>query len=231
MTHKILTGLVFILISTFAAGQNKINSALKHELDSIYQQDQHLRELVSSELLQTKGDSIADSYKIPKSELLNYIVRSIPVIDSLNLLRVDQIIRQYGYPGLSLVGPGTNEAAFFVIQHSSKIDKYLSLIKKAADKKELNFRLYAMMLDRSLMYSGKEQIYGTQGMGINAVNAQTGAKEFRYIIWPIKDPAHVNERRKKAGFRATIEDYAKEELGIDYKALSLEEVNDLKKQN
>ena len=219
-----MTGLFVMAFSLSSLGQKKINITLKSELDSIYIKDQSLRELISSGLLQTKADSIAESYKIPKSELINYIVKTIPILDSLNLLRIDQIIKQYGYPGKSLVGPETNEAAFYVIQHSKNIDKYLPIIKKATSKNELSFRLYAMMLDRSLMYNGKEQIYGTQGKGFETLNSKTGKKEFTNIIWPIKDAANVNSRRIKAGFKLTIEEYAKQQLGIDYKVLNLDEV-------
>ena len=143
---------------------------------------------------------------------------------------MEQIIKEYGYPGISLVGPETNEAAYYVIQHSTKIDKYLSLIKKAADKKELRFTLYAQMLDRSLMYKGKEQIYGTQGKGLQVLNKETGTKEFKTVIWPIKDVADVNKRRKKAGFKSTVEQYAKQSLGIDYKILTLEDIKKMQSE-
>jgi hypothetical protein len=128
-----------------------------------------------------------------------------------------------------LVGTPTNEAAFYVIQHSQNIDKYLPVIKEAADKKELPFKLYAMMLDRSLMDNGKEQIYGTQGIGFQITNPQTGKKESKMIIWPIKNSTTVNKKRKKAGFDQTVEDNAKR-LGIDYKALTLQEVKSMKGQ-
>jgi hypothetical protein len=80
-----------------------------------------------------------------------------------------------------------------------------------------------MMLDRSLMYHGKEQVYGTQGKGIQIMNAETGKKEFKMIIWPIKHSKNVNKRRRKAGFEQSVEENAKR-LGIDYKPLTLKDV-------
>jgi hypothetical protein len=85
--------------------------------------------------------------------------------DSSNVKRVVVIIKQYGYPGKTLVGEPTNEAVFYVLQHSTVIDKYLPLIEKAVKEKQLPFHLYAMMKDRSLMYNKKEQIWGTQAKG------------------------------------------------------------------
>jgi hypothetical protein len=45
---------------------------------------------------------------------------------------VEDIIMKFGYPGRTLVGEETCDAAWNVIQHSVKIDKYLEVIKKAA---------------------------------------------------------------------------------------------------
>lgn len=220
--QKLMTGLLILIFNLSCFGQN-INSALKQELDSIYAQDQNLRQVAATNLYRIKADSLADAYKIPKSELTNYIFKTIPIIDSLNIVRVAQIIKQYGYPGKSLVGEKTNEAAFYVIQHSKRIDKYLPDIKKAAEKKELPFNLYAMMINRSLMYHGKEQIYGTQGKDLGVHNTKNGTKEYIAIIWPIKDPSNVNMRRKKAGFELTVEEYAKL-LGTEYKPLTIAQV-------
>ena len=85
---------------------------------------------------------------------------------------------------------------------------------------------YAMMLDRSLMQKGKEQIYGTQGKGFEVIDNQTKEKKFMMIIWAIKNPTSVNERRKKAGFKSTVEENAKN-MGIEYKVLTLEDCKKL----
>ena len=75
-----------------------------------------------------------------------------------------------------------------------------------------------MMEDRLLMYQKKEQKYGTQGA---YTTLKTGKAET--IIWPIKDPLHVNKRRKKVGFETTIEEYAKK-LNITYRVIKLSDV-------
>lgn len=209
--------------------QAGINLELKRELDSIYQVDQKPREIFSTPLLQTRPDSLANAYNVPKEQLLEFLIKRMAVTDSTNLARVEQIISQYGYPGISLVGKETNQAAFFVLQHSKDIDKYLPIIKKAAEEKELAFSLYAMMLDRSLMYHDKEQIYGTQSMGFETLNEKTGKNEFVRFVWPVENPSEVNQRRKEAGFRDTVEENAKR-LGIEYKVLTLEDVNKMRKK-
>jgi hypothetical protein len=229
--RKFFFSFLILSVTANSFAQKKVNFSLKHELDSLFKRDQEFRNLISSDLIQTKTDSLAVVYKVPKDGLIQYIINIIPTIDSTNLIRVEEIIKQYGYPGKSLVGTETNEAAFFIIQHSKSIDKFLPVVKKAVDKNELSYKLYAMMQDRSLMYNGKEQIYGTQGKGIQYINSETGKKEFMMIIWPVQDPANVNSRRKKAGFKTTIEEYSKQELGIDYKVFTLNEVKTLEQSN
>lgn len=221
---------IFLLLSffaKFASGQTSVNLALKNELDSIFQLDQKYRLLLFSEELKSRPDSVAKSYSVETSQLQNFLINKMVFIDSSNIKRIDEIIKEYGYPGKSLVGEPANEAAFFVIQHSQSINKFLPIIKRAARKKELLFSLYAMMLDRSLMYSGKEQVYGTQGNGFQILNTTTGQKEFKMVIWPIKNHKKVNRRRKKAGFKDTIEENSKR-MGITYIPYTIDEINKMK---
>jgi hypothetical protein len=139
-------------------------------------------------------------------------------IDSLNVVFIESVFKKYGYPGKTLVDTPANESAWYIIQHSSKIHQYIDIIKKAADEKEIPFHLYAMMLDRDLMNQGKEQVYGTQATCQKFKNIKDEC-----IIWPIKDPDKVNERRKKAGFPNTVEENATR-LGIVYRVINLEDV-------
>lgn len=217
--------LIFILISLKAVGlnaQKDINISLKTELDNMLILDQKYRKTLSISM-QGKADSLAAVYGVEKNDLNDYLWKLQSEIDSLNTSRIEEIIKTHGYPGLSLVGPATNEVGFYIIQHSKVIDKYLPVIEKAAKEKELRFELYAMMLDRSLMFGDKEQIYGTQGTGFSVKNPTTGKWERLSLIWPIKEPQTVNAKRKAAGFGETVEENAKT-LGIEYKVFTLEEV-------
>ena len=148
-------------------------------------------------------------------------------IDQQNMVVIDSIIGQYGYPGTSLVGPGTDKAAWYVIQHSERIDEFLPQIQVAAETGELPFRLYAMMLDRSLMGQGLPQKYGTQGMSYFIDTP----REIN-LIWPIENPENVNALRTAAGFNQTVEQYAKDLFGedVEYRKYTLEEVREFEKE-
>ncbi|MDO7848429.1 hypothetical protein Q5H92_18835 [Hymenobacter sp. M29] len=220
----LLLSLLALLPQLAVAQAPPTNPRLKHELDSIYAVDQKWRGLLFDPRQRFRPDSVARALGVTRESLPTYIPRQMMRTDSANQVRVKQLLKQYGYPGKSLVGEPTNEAAWYVIQHSNDIDRYLPLIKKAASKGELPFYLYAQMLDRQLMRRGKEQLYGTQAMGYNVLNPATGRREGqRPFVWPIRDAAEVNARRQKAGFKNTVEQNAAL-MGISYRVVTLQEV-------
>lgn len=218
MKYLLCFGLLLLAASSFA--QTKLNPRLKHELDSLYREDQKYRELIMY-MNNGKGDSVETALHLPKGQLFGYIITNMTKSDSSSLQRVKILLRQYGYPGKSLVGVPTNEAAWNVIQHSNEIAAYLPMVKAAAEKGELPYWRYAQMLDRHLLQEEKEQLYGTQGSFFTLTDKATGKQETVSFIWPIKNPAQVNARRKKAGFPTTIEEGSKQ-IGMPYKPVSLE---------
>ena len=204
-----------------------LNFDLKDELNEIYKLDQGVREIYFAETKEEK-DALAETLNLPiQDDALGYM-KVWNDVDSLNLIKVEEIIKEHGYPGKSIVGEPANETVWYVIQHSSKISDYLSLIKEAAANGDLDKDLVAMMEDRNLMQEGNEQIYGTQGttLGRNSNNPID-------IIWPIKDPLNVNKLREEAGFKETVESYAKRLYGEDFefKNYTLKEVKQLDKDN
>ena len=212
-----------------AAQTTPQNPRLKHELDSIYAVDQRWRQMLFNLRVARRPDSLARALGVTRESLSAYVPGQLLRTDSTNLVRVKAVLKQYGYPGQTLVGAPTNEAAWYVIQHSDAIDQYLPLIKKAAGRGELPFYLYAQMLDRQLMRAGKPQLYGTQAFSYNVLNPKTGRLAGQPpFVWPIKDAARVNERRQQAGFKTTVEQNATN-LGIQYRVLTLQDVEKMPK--
>jgi len=226
---KLLLVLGLLLPATAALAQPKLHQPLKRELDSIMVEDQRFRGLIVG-LNNGQGDSLETALHLAKGQLFTYIITNMDRVDSLNLRRVEVLIQRYGYPGKSLVGTPTNIAAWYVLQHSSKIAQYLPLIQQAAETGELPYYRYAQMLDRQLVAEGKEQLYGTQGSSFNVLNKATGQRETVSFIWPIKDAARVNARRRQAGFRDTIEASAAE-MHLPYKPVTLEYAKRVQQQS
>ncbi|WP_183562388.1 DUF6624 domain-containing protein [Mucilaginibacter sp. SP1R1] len=216
---KSIFAVLFILFSGTAIAQHKLNIVLKQQMDSVILLDQKYREALTFLMGPSKKDSVAKSVSLSVANAMNYYWKLQNHLDSANIAFVEQVFKKYGYPGKTLVGEPANEAAWNVIQHSSKIDEYLPLIKKAAEHKELPYRLYAMMLDRQLSNQGKEQLYGTQA----SCRPLKNGKDIGWYIWPIKDADKVNARRKDAGFDLTVEQNATR-MDVNYKVIKISEV-------
>ncbi len=226
MKHLLYTaGLVLLAVA--ARAQGTPNVTLKKELDSLFTADQKYRDVWMNPA-GPKGDSLAKALRLSRPALVRYLGTEQTRIDSLNLPRIEKILSQYGYPGKTLVGEPTNVAAFYILQHSSKIKQYIPLIEAAARRGELPFYEYAKMQDRLLVQEGKEQVYGTQGRGFATKGPDGRPGPMQMFIWPIKDPKNVNQRRKEAGFTDTVEENARR-LGIEYKVVTLEEAKAMEK--
>jgi hypothetical protein len=180
--------------------------------------DQKYRDTLSILMNPGKADSLAKALSLQKWQAMNRYSALQSQLDSLNVIFIEGIFKKYGYPGKTLVDTPANESAWYVIQHSKKIHQYMPMMKKAAEHNELPFHLYAMMLDRDLMNEGREQVYGTQ---VACRDLKNGKNEC--FVWPIKDAATVNERRKKAGFAQTVEQNA-DRLGVVYRVVKMDEV-------
>lgn len=224
-----------IFLSAVLTGQKpenkQIDIELKNELAQIDNDDQIYRELVQPGLTPERKQEIMKTKNLTEEDVTVGISKIMNKQDEENLAKIEKIIAEYGYPGKSLVGEPENKTAWLVIQHSPKINQYMPVIKKAAEEKEIPFRLYAMMLDRQLLQEEKEQIYGTQGTSFKVTN--NGKTEIVSLIWPIKNFNGVNSLRKEAGFSETIEEYSKNLFGNDFvlKNYTLEEALKLQNKN
>jgi hypothetical protein len=187
---------------------------LKAQLDSIGYADQQYRSLADG-LSTASADSLGKAYSIPADSVYSHLMYLQSFVDSTNIEAVARIIKQYGYPGKSLVGADRSQVAFYVIQHSSRIKLYLPLLQRAARAKELSPTLVAMMEDRQLTEDQQEQIYGTQLWGNPVKDPVTGIAKPHFYFNPIRNARSVNRRRRKAGFTETIEEYAAG-LGVSY---------------
>lgn len=114
--------------------------------------------------------------------------------DSINQIRVLDILENY-----DLEFGEENEVVWAVIQHSNLElqQKYLPKFIAAAKDGRLKGEFVAVMQDRIAIWSGKPQIYGSQG-GCN----ENGI----FVPSEIEDPENVNARRAEIGM-APIEEY------------------------
>jgi len=123
------------------------------------------------------------------------------IINAENQARLDEIIAQHGWPKSSEVKGSAAGAAFLIVQHAG-IDyqeKYLPLMRAAADKGEASWSSLALLIDRVNLRQGKQQIYGSQ-----IYRNDDGS----YYVKDLMAPEYVNQRRDKVGL-PPIEVYVK----------------------
>lgn len=180
-----------------AAASAGYNYTLAKILDTLRFKDQYYRHVY---------DEYRSKYAVGSAELKAF-EDEYRQSDSLCILRVEGIFKQYGYPGKSMVGIRRQDYAWLVLQHAplEKQEKYFPLVDEAAKKGELPLRAWAYLLDRIRMYKGQPQVYGSQVVR----DETTGGWKFHEI----EDESHVNERRKEVGL-GPIEEYA-ERMGVN----------------
>lgn len=88
------------------------------------------------------------------------------VVRKRNTERLKEIINEYGWPGISLVGEDGSNAAWLLVQHSDHDLEFqkqaLELLKQAVEKEDASKRNLAYLIDRVRVHSGQPQLFGTQ---------------------------------------------------------------------
>ncbi|HEX6226954.1 MAG TPA: DUF6624 domain-containing protein [Chryseolinea sp.] len=186
-----------ILAVIEVSAQSKFNKELAARLDTIYHEDQSGR---------LKLDSLQKQFGW-KSEQVQSLLPTMMIQDSINLVKVKNIIDTYGWLGPNEVGKQGAKTIFLVIQHADSLTQvtYFPLMQEAVKKGKAQPQDLALLEDRILTDQGKEQIYGSQ-----VRTNEAGKFEF----FPIKDEANVNKRRAAVGLQP-LEEYAKH-FGIIY---------------
>lgn len=186
-----------ILAVIEVSAQSKFNKELAARLDTIYHEDQSGR---------LKLDSLQKQFGW-KSEQVQSLLPTMMIQDSINLVKVKNIIDTYGWLGPDEVGKQGAKTIFLVIQHADSLTQvtYFPLMQEAVKKGKAQPQDLALLEDRILTDQGKEQIYGSQ-----VRTNEAGKFEF----FPIKDEANVNKRRAAVGLQP-LEEYAKH-FGIIY---------------
>jgi hypothetical protein len=172
------------------------------QLDKIYFDDQNTRSQIRSK---------EEKYGRDSKEMRAFwqiILRN----DSINLVKVSNILDTQGWPSKKKIGTRGTSTLFFVIQHAdlNAQTKYLPMITKAVNNNNLPKRQYAMFYDRLVLRQGKRQVYGTQ-LAISKESKNP------YIL-PLEDAENVDKRRAEMGLNSMQENLNRWNLTWDVKA-------------
>jgi len=167
-----------------------LDKTLVATLDTIFQEDQGLRIQI---------DEVEKKYGRNSDEIKAHW-KTIMEKDSLNLIKIQKILDEYGWLGPDIIGDQGNLTLFLVIQHADleTQEKYLPMMREAVSKGNANASNLALLEDRIALRKGGKQIYGSQ-IGMIQESGE-------FYVLPLVDPDNVNKRRSEVGL-GSIQDY------------------------
>ena len=119
--------------------------------------------------------------------------------DSANTSWLKAYVARRGWPTSAQIGRPAVEAAFLIVQHAVHDTAFmramLPAVAQAHRRGDLDGASVAMLTDRVEVKAGHVQIYGTQ----------LSLKNGRWLLDPIADSAHVDERRRSMGLPTLAE--------------------------
>jgi hypothetical protein len=186
------------------------NEELRAELLEMGKLDQGVRERIMVLLRDAGPDALS-------SDELRALAQEQQQVDEKNFLRLEEIVREHGWPNAELVGEEANGVAWLLLQHANidRQKRYLALLRPtvAGIKERASV---AMLEDEIALAEDGKQIYGTE---ITLANGKAA-------VAPVADPAQIDARRAAVGL-PPMEEYlrqAESELGmpVDRSALSVE---------
>lgn len=138
---------------------------------------------------------------------MDSLYRAMSRQDSLDQVRIREILGRRSWPSPDEVGERASMAVFLVIQHGDSLMRatYLPVMREAVKRGAARPEDLALVEDRVLTDQGKPQLYGSQ-VRIDS----TGKAKF----FPIADEKNVDVRRASVGLEP-LESYARY-FGIDY---------------
>ena len=158
--------------------QWQYNLELKKTLESIFERDQYYRLLWSQAVKNHPGDT----------ERNERLARKALMTDSLNLVLVDKILSQHGFPRKDQVGDFGNQAVWLVFQHAD-LDyqkRFLPQMETAVSHGDIAPLYLALLRDRIDVREGRPQRYGTQ-------------TDEKGNLAPLLDASRVNKWRQEVG--------------------------------
>ncbi|PLX03434.1 MAG: hypothetical protein C0594_10415 [Marinilabiliales bacterium] len=145
--------------------KENINAYLKAKLDSIAKEDQRVRGRKYYNARQYYGKCLHDTtfeYKEKKRIKAKQLMEEWWRVDSSNIELLKAIISGNGFPSEKMVGEETHSKACIIILHYDKdTANHImgEVLHKAFREGAIKPRMYAWIIDRHLLYMGKQQVY------------------------------------------------------------------------
>lgn len=174
--------LVQALKDTILVQQEKLNPQLIKRLEKLRILDQEPRTMLSR-----LGEHHADT-----SQQIKDLWRVIRYLDCANVDTLENIIAEFGFPGMDKVGPEGNKTAWLVLQHADAdvMERYNDTFKRSCQQGLTPMKYYAYFYDRLLILRGNTKVkYG-------CVFARHSDGQY---YMDVEDPGCINRIRESVG--------------------------------
>lgn len=152
------------------------DAALRAQLLSMRNQDQAARGFIHGKQTST---------------MTKDMIQKLPATDDRLTQQLQQIIKQKGWPTISLVGLDASNGAMLILTHTRDHawqHQLLPELQSLADAGKIDASPLALLIDKELVAEGKLQRYGSQFKFING----------KMAMYAVEDPSHLDELRAKA---------------------------------
>lgn len=166
--------------TVYADKNNKTNDSLVNFLNLI------------DTVFKAKNADLVDSiylsaFNVQRRERLQ---KELYARDTLSFRQLDLLFSKYGYPSRERAGDAA-VIPFYILSFAPADikEKYLGLLKQAADRGDLEWKFLAYFIDKMKVDKQEKQVYGSQYY----------LKQGQIVYYPVEDPERLQERRTKAG--------------------------------
>lgn len=195
-----------ILVFSFSIKADVLNDDfdLSCRQEDLYGFSTNLNNVLRGELL-----AMHESDQKARSKLLNIKIfsedlwKDVQKIDIKNGQKLKEIVSQYEWPGVSVIGLDGSSALWLLVQHQDHDIHFqkqcLELLKTAVQENEASPQSLAYLTDRVNMNENQPQIYGTQWV----------QQDGRFLLYSVEDRERLDQRRAEMSL-STIEEYRKQ---------------------
>ena len=158
------------------------------------------RRLLDELLAMEKRDVDARARLLRAGELYGDYAEEMQRVHEQNAKRLDEIVTEHGWPGISVVGLEGCRAAWLIAQHAictpSLQRKFLIVLRRASESGDVLKKQVAFLTDRIRFNENKPQLYG----------AVLDWNEMGELSCELADPENVDARRREVGLPPFHED-------------------------
>lgn len=157
----------------------------------------NLNEKLRQELLAMREDDRVTRERLAKTgELFKGYNAEMEAVHLKNAKRLEELIDEHGWLGISRVGEDGAEAAWLIVQHAISLPQFsrkvLKMLENAEKTGDVPRWQAAYLSDRIAFYENRPQRYGTQSDW-----NENGEME----IWILENEEKVNDYRAEVGLK------------------------------